>query len=274
MSAPRYDPAVEYKKGLEALQAENFKDADRAFGRVLQAMPRDANSNFMAGLARTGLGKLKDARRHYEKAVRYDANLIPAYQELGTTLAKLGEVDKAHAVLDDLKQRATACADTCAQATDLKAAIPAVEAALGTTPPPTSFETTASEFLFASADQGDRAYLEAVALINEKRYENAIVALNASARVFGPHPDILTYLGFVNRKLGHFAVAEDYYRQALAAAPDHLGATEYYGELMVERGDIAGARWMLAKLDATCSYGCAQADELRRWIVATTPDAS
>lgn len=274
MSAPRFDPTVEYKKGLEALQAENYKDADRAFGRVLQAIPRDANSNFMAGLARTGLGKLKDARRYYEKAVKYDENLILAHQELGITLARLGEADKARAVLDDLKQRATTCADTCAQAADLKAAVPAVEAALGTTPPPTSFEPTASEFLFASADHGDRAYLEAVALINEKRYEDAIVALDASARVFGPHPDILTYLGFANRKLGRFAVAEDYYRQALAAAPDHLGATEYYGELMVERGDLTGARRMLAKLEATCSYGCAQADELRRWIVAATTDAS
>lgn len=273
MSAPRFDPTVEYKKGLEALQAENYKDADRAFGHVLQVIPRDANSNFMAGLARTGLGKLKDARRYYEKAVKYDDNLIPAHQELGITLAKLDEADKARAVLDDLKQRAAACADTCPQAADLKAAIPAVEAALGTAPP-TSFTPAASEFLFASADHGDHAYLEAVALINEKRYEDAIVALNASARVFGPHPDILTYLGFVNRKLGRFDVAEHYYRQALAAAPDHLGATEYYGELMVERGDLSGARRMLAKLDATCSYGCAQADELRRWIVAATPDAS
>ena len=39
-------------------------------------------------------------------------------------------------------------------------------------------------------------------------------------------------------------------------------------------GDIAGAQRMLAKLDATCSYGCAQADELRRWIATATPDAS
>ena len=275
MSAPRFDPTVEYKKGLEALQAENYKDADRAFGRVLQVIPRDANSNFMAGLARTGLGKLKDARRYYEKAVKYDDNLIPAHQELGITFAKLGEADKAQAVLDDLKQRAAACADTCAQAADLKAAVPAVEAALGTASPPTSFvPSAASEFLFASADHGDHAYLEAVALINEKRYEDAIIALNASARVFGPHPDILTYLGFVNRKLGRFDMAEAFYRQALAAAPDHLGATEYYGELMVERGDLGGARRMLAKLEATCSYGCAQADELRRWIVAASPDAS
>ena len=51
---------------------------------------------------------------------------------------------------------------------------------------------------------------------------------------------MLTYLGFANRKLGHYDLAESYYRQALAAAPNHKGATEYYGEMMIERGDMAG----------------------------------
>lgn len=272
MSARSYDPTAEYKKGVAALQAQQYKDADRAFGRVLQSMPRDANSNYMAGLARAGLGELKDARKYFEKAAKYENDLIPAHQELAIAWARLGEPDKAKAVLDDLKLRAAACADACPQAADLKAAIPAVEAALGA--PPTSRIETQTDGLFASDDRGDQAYLQAVSLINEKRYEEAIAALNDSARAFGPHPDILTYLGFVNRKMGRYAIAEDYYRQALAAAPDHLGATEYYGELMVERGDVAGARRMLARLDNVCRFGCAQADELRRWIAAAKPRSS
>ncbi|MEO8115177.1 MAG: tetratricopeptide repeat protein, partial [Phenylobacterium sp.] len=70
------------------------------------------------------------------------------------------------------------------------------------------------------------------------------------------------------RKKGDYARAESYYRQALAIAPEHRGATEYYGELKVERGDLAGARVLLAKLDRVCAYGCAEAEELRRWIDA------
>ena len=66
-------------------------------------------------------------------------------------------------------------------------------------------------------------------------------SLNAARATFGPHPDVLTYLGFANRKLGRFEAAETYYRAALAAAPEHRGATEYYGELMAERGDLEGA---------------------------------
>jgi hypothetical protein len=37
---------------------------------------------------------------------------------------------------------------------------------------------------------------------------------------------------------------------------------------MVERGDLAGAKVMLARLDRQCHFGCAEAEELRRWIAA------
>ena len=139
-------------------------------------------------------------------------------------------------------------------------AVEALTAAIGT-PPQARLETRPS-LLFASAAGGDRAYLDAVGLINEGRYEAAIEALNSARATFGPHPDVLTYLGFANRKLGRYETAETYYRAALAAAPDHRGATEYYGELMVERGDLAGAERMLAKLEGSCDFGCAEADEL------------
>jgi hypothetical protein len=75
-------------------------------------------------------------------------------------------------------------------------------------------------------------------------------------------------LGFSNRKLGRYEAAESYYRAALAAAPGHRGATEYFGELMVERRDMKGAQRMLAALDAQCRFGCTEAEELRGWIAA------
>jgi tetratricopeptide (TPR) repeat protein len=175
-------------------------------------------------------------------------------------------------VLDSLRERAAACADTCREAADLKAAIPAIEAALES--PPSSQHAAPDSSVFARAEAGDQSYLEAIALINTQRYDDAIVALTHSARVFGPHPDVLTYLGFAHRKQGRLDRAERYYRRALAVAPDHLGATEYYGELMVERGDLAGARRMLATLDRLCRYGCAEAEELRRWIAAAAPTES
>jgi len=143
--------------------------------------------------------------------------------------------------------------------------------------PGASGTTTCSPFaplLFASAKAGDAAYVQAVSLINEHRYQDAIAALQRAKTSFGAHPDILTYLGFANRKLGRYDVAASYYRQALAVAPNHKGATEYYGELMVERGDMVGAKHMLAKLDAICTFGCAEAEDLRRWIAHKGEPAS
>ena len=44
MSAPTYDPAAEYVKGVEALNASKFKDAERALGRVVDALPQNAEA--------------------------------------------------------------------------------------------------------------------------------------------------------------------------------------------------------------------------------------
>src|SRR5687768_13127830 len=161
--------------------------------------------------------------------------MVMAHRELAITYAKLGDRPKAEAELAILNQLNTDCAGTCAKAAELTASINAVQAALASAP--TARLETGPGLLFASAAAGDRAYLDAVGLINEGRYEQAIASLQAARAAFGAHPDILTYLGFANRKLGRLETAESYYRLALAAAPRHKGATEYYGELMVERGD-------------------------------------
>jgi len=262
-SAPSYDAAAEFRAGIAALGENRFKDAKQNFDHVLVMATKDPNANYYAGMARLGLKDNKGAVRFFEKAIKYDDNMIQAHKQYGIALAALGQKDKAQAELDALKARATQCGDSCPQAADLKDAIAAITSQMGT---PQARIDTAPSLIFASAQGGDQAYLEAVSLINEHRYEDAIASLHRAEMAFGPHPDVLTYLGFANRKLKRYDVAEHYYLAALRLAPNHRGATEYYGELMVERGDLAGARAKLAVLDRTCSFGCYEAEELRRWI--------
>ena len=271
-SAPRYDAAVEYRAGVDALNAKDFKAAKAAFDRALSVAPRNANTQYMAGVSRTGLGDLKGARRFYAKAAKLDTDLILAWRDLGITDGQLGDKVKAMETLTAIQARRVTCAETCPQAADLKAAEQAIIAATANVAANTAQSRSATvvptdTLLFASAARGDGQYLAAVALINEQKYEQAIGALKSAQRAFGAHPDILTYLGFANRKLGRLDAAEGYYRAALSAAPGHRGATEYFGELMVERQDMKGARRMLAKLDAQCRFGCSEAEELRAWIV-------
>jgi tetratricopeptide (TPR) repeat protein len=261
-----FDAAAEYRKGMDALKANQFSTAKSSFARVLGVAPNDANSNFLAGMADAGLNDFKSAAKHYEKAVRSDGKLIVAQQELAVTYVKLGDTTKAQAALAKLQSMNAACGGTCKEADELSKAVSTVQAALSQ--PGHAELKTQPPFLFASAKAGDTAYSQAVGLINEHRYAQAIEALDRARATFGSHPDVLTYLGFANRKLRHYDLAESYYRQALAIAPNHKGATEYYGEMMIERGDVAGAKRMLAKLDALCTFGCAEAEELRRWVDA------
>ncbi len=265
-STPQYDPAAEYQKGVAALRAQNFKAAKTAFDHVLPFTPKDANTLYLAGLSRSGLGDWKGARKFYEKAIKFDASKIAAHRELGVALGKLGDKPAAEAELAALQARKTVCGDHCPDSAELKAAVDAISAALSASPQ--AFRVTPSSLLFANVSDGDARYLQAVSLINEGRYDAAIETLKASQQSFGPHPDILTYLGYANRKMKRFDVAESYYKAALEVDPHHRGATEYYGELMVERSQLADARKMLARLDRQCSFGCFEAEELRRWIAA------
>ncbi len=262
-SGPQYDPVAEYQKGIAALQASKYAEAERAFSRVTQAAPKAPEGWFLLGFARAAQNDFKAARKAYERAVKLKPEDIDTRRELALTLIRLGETDKAKAELDALRARDTTCAGKCPESAALRTAVTKVETALAAPAP-----TPTSSLLFGDPSGGERAYVAAVGLINERRWPEALAALDAASRVVGPHPDIFTYRGYVLRRMGQLDEAEGWYRAALAIAPNHRGATEYYGELKILRGDIAGARVMLSRLEKQCTYGCPEAEELRRWIEA------
>jgi Flp pilus assembly protein TadD len=266
---PRYDPAIEYAKAIAALKANQFRDAAKAAEHVTDAVPKNPAAWQLLGAAKAGGNDWKGSRRAYEKAMKLSPDDVTVHAGLGLALANLKD-PKAQAEDDWLKSKAQACGDSCPDAARLKALTDQVESAMNPAaagaPKPSAMLDRS--LLFGGAKTGDAAYVQAVSLINERRYDEALAALAKAAETFGPHPDILTYQGYTWRKKGDYARAETYYREALAIDPKHIGATEYYGELKAVRGDIAGARLMLARLDKLCAYGCADAEELRRWIDA------
>ncbi len=243
--------------------AMKFKDAIRSFDNVLEVAPKDTNTLLLKGLAQSNLNDLKGAQRSYTAAAHANSKLPVPHRELGLIDLKLGQQPQAQKERDALQDLATKCKDACPEAADIKAAIAALDAAMAGTAKPSAMLTPGPLF---GPTAGDAAYMRAVSLINEHHYEDAIASLEGAQMAFGPHPDVLTYLGFSYRKLKQYDTAERYYKQALAVYPNHRGATEYYGELKVERGDIAGAKVLLARLDKACAFGCPEAEELRRWI--------
>ena len=269
-SGPEYDPEVEYQHGTQDLQAGKYKQAVTEFEHVTESAPRSSNGWMMLGEAKEGAGDERGAQKAYERAVRIDDTSVQAHRELALAYVKLNQMDKAHAELASLQTKATACGTTCSDAADLGAAIAAIQAAMpsagGAAPAPGASNDVPTHLSVATPQAGDGAYVRAVSLINERRWDEALASLDKAETALGPHPDILTYKGYVWRKKGDWAKAEDFYQQALALDPGHRGATEYYGELKVLKGDMAGAKAMLARLDSVCTYGCAEAVELRLWI--------
>jgi Flp pilus assembly protein TadD len=267
-SGPSYDPSVEYAKAIAALKTSNFKDAARAAGHVTEAAPKNPDGWHVLGVAEAGANDWKGSRRAYEKMIKLAPDDPKAHAGLGLALANLKD-PKAQTEADWLKAKSAACTGNCPDADMLKQYSDTVQAAMNPTagaPKPSAMLDRS--LLFGGAKRGDAAYVQAVGLINDRRYDEALSSLAKAQTAFGPHPDILTYEGYAWRKKGDYARAEGFYQQALAIDPNHIGATEYYGELKVAKGDITGARVMLAKLDRICAFGCADAEELRRWIDA------
>lgn len=268
-SMPSYDPAAEYSKGAAAYQAKDYKTAASAFKRVVDAVPKHAPAQYLLGSSYLQLGDAKKAKKPLEAAVKQDPTMVDAQRDLGIAYATLGEAAKAAAQREALSAMKTACGAGCATSASLDAALAALDAALAGRP-----QALGPTRPLLPSSETDQAYVEAVGLINEGRYETAIATLEAAVWSAGPHPDLLTYLGFANRKLHRYDAARAWYEEALAIAPTHRGALEYYGELKLELGDAAGARAHLARLDALCGFGCQQADELRGWIERAAPSAS
>lgn len=263
-SSSGLDPAKRYSQGVDYLKAGNYKQAEKAFDDVLDVAGKDANTNYMMALSQVGQQDFNNARKYFRNAVKYDSNHALARGWLGAVEAKLGDAGKAAEQKTALEALKAKCAGTCAEAAVIDAGIARIDAAVAN--PAGPLQVAGEMTRFASAKDGDAAYLQASALINEGRYEDALWSLHEAGVALGPHPDVLTYVGFANRKLHNYDVAISYYSAALKLDPQHRGANEYLGEYYVETGQMAKAKTQLVTLEKICKFGCEEAEELRRWI--------
>ncbi len=270
-SGPSYDPVEEYQNGVQSLRDSDFKKAEKAFKRVVRVARTDANSHYMLGLAHFGQDEFKSAAKAFAKSVRYDATNLDAHAMLGVAHVKSDRIGKADAVLATLGELKADCAEACSNAAAIDKAIADIEAAKNPSTEATETSSLIPAITQATFEHGDLLYSDAIRLINLERYDEAIVELKAAELILGPHPDVLTYLGFANRKKGQSETALTYYSAALEIAPDHLNANEYLGEYYVEQGNLVSAQVQLMKLEALCPFGCTQTEELRAWL---TPDAA
>ena len=264
---PTVDVAALYREGVQHYQAGDFKAAEKAMRKVTREARKNAQGHYMLGLSRMAQEKWKPASSSLKTAVRLNAENHDARAQLGLAYLKRDKTEDAAKQMAELESRMAACGDSCATA--LTKATETLRAAMS--PETATEEEVAALYapvpVMFTVQDGDAAYLDAVRLINIGQYDEALNQLREAEAVFGPHPDVLTYIGFANRKAGNYDQAISFYTAALDLQPDHVGANEYLGEYYVELGDMDAAQAQLAKLDDICNFGCAEADELRQWIV-------
>jgi tetratricopeptide (TPR) repeat protein len=265
----RIDPAAAYQSGMAALTARNYRQAISDFRDVTSVTPNDAMANYYLGVAYIGNQNARNARRPLERAIRSNDAPPDAWVQLGLVYLQSNDRAKAEEQLAALAQKVSACDAACGDTrrAQLQAAHDQLQQALNQGAQPAAPTTG---WLPPGEGDGRAAFAAAVGLINGQHYEEALAQLAHAREAIGPHPDIFNYMGFANRKLHRYDAAMAYYNQALEINPRHLGATEYLGELYIEMGRMDDARRQLARLGQLCTYGCAEHEELQRWIVTAS----
>lgn len=256
-----------YRLGVTAYEAHDYAEAIRQFRIVQRAAPSDPTINFALGLAYVGNGDHDGARTPLERAVRSESAPAGAWLNLGLVYLQLDQRERAVEQQTALSAQLAACDAACGDArrAQLQSALDSLTRALET-PAEQPAADPNTGWNFPAHEEGRLAYAAAVGLINSERYADGLAALALAEAAVGPQADILNYQGFASRHLGRFEAALSYYQAALALEPDHLGVNEYLGELYLQLGRTEDARRQLARLDQLCAYGCAQREELARWI--------
>jgi Tfp pilus assembly protein PilF len=130
-----------------------------------------------------------------------------------------------------------------------------------------SFSLTASAFAAGGggggADQttakpADPNFTRAKAMIEARDYANALPLLQQVVAKDPKNADAYNLMGYATRKSGNPNGSLQYYQQALAIDPRHLGANEYIGEAYLMLDQPAQADQHLARLDSLCVFGCAE----------------
>ena len=104
----------------------------------------------------------------------------------------------------------------------------------------------------------DPAFAQAKAMVDQKNYAGAIPLLQQVVQRNPRNADAYNLLGYSTRASGNPNGSLQYYQQALAIDPKHLGAHEYLGEAYLMLDRPADADQMLARLDSLCVFGCTE----------------
>jgi predicted Zn-dependent protease len=104
----------------------------------------------------------------------------------------------------------------------------------------------------------DPTYSQAKAMIEARNYSAAMPLLQQVVAKDSRNADAYNLMGYAIRKSGDPNGSLQYYNQALALDPKHIGAHEYVGEAYLMLDRLPEAEQHLARLDSLCLFGCTE----------------
>lgn len=117
-SVPPPDP--NYAKARALIDAGNYSDAIPLLEKVVAAKPNSADAFNYLGYSHRKVGQIDEALKYYNRALELQPRHLGANEYLGELYLELGELAKAEERLDVLDK---ACFFGCEEYTELKEAI-------------------------------------------------------------------------------------------------------------------------------------------------------
>jgi tetratricopeptide (TPR) repeat protein len=117
----------------------------------------------------------------------------------------------------------------------------------------------------------ERAVRQAREAIGEQAWPRAVELLQTHIRAYPDDADAHNLLGYSLRQLGRFEPAQAAYERALAINPEHLGAHEYLGQLMITLGRRDRALHHLSTIERLCQASCEGYQQLKRSLDSAAP---
>lgn len=119
-----------------------------------------------------------------------------------------------------------------------------------------------------AAKPANADFTNAKKAIEGKDWPQAIGLLRKVTAAEPNNPEAFNLLGFATRKSGDARGSLQYYQQALALDPKHIGAHEYIGEAYLMLDDLPRAEDHLRKLNDLCTFGCREYRDLKAAVEA------
>ena len=103
-------------------------------------------------------------------------------------------------------------------------------------------------------------------LVKSEKYSKATKKLKKMLRKEPKNPDVLSLMGFSQRKQENYDEAQTYYNRALKINPKHKASNEYLGQLYLEIDQLDDAKERLGVLEQACGVSCSEYRTLKKAI--------